>query len=148
MIFDQNIPIEPNNKSIEDMDISSLKVLIAEDNQMNTLLMRKLLAKWNITPDFAGNGSDAVEAFKTNNYDLILMDIHMPIMDGYEASSIIRNYSDTVKSNVPIIALTASVALDVRNKIAEAGINDYVSKPFNPEELRTKLEEIASHKSA
>ena len=145
--LDQNIPIEPNNKSIEDMDISSLKVLIAEDNQMNTLLMRKLLAKWNITPDFAGNGSDAVEAFKTNDYDLILMDIHMPIMDGYEASSIIRNYSDNVKSNVPIIALTASVALDVRNKIAEAGINDYVSKPFSPEELRGKLEEIALHKS-
>ncbi|KQC00395.1 ATP-binding protein [Pedobacter sp. Hv1] len=148
-LFDlnQNIPIEPNNKSIENMDISGLKILIAEDNQMNTLLMRKLLAKWNITPDFASNGADAVEAFKTNDYDLILMDIHMPIMDGYEASRTIRNYGDTVKSAVHIIALTASVALDVRNKITEAGINDYVSKPFNPEELRGKIEEIASHKS-
>ncbi|MCY1246560.1 Response regulator receiver domain protein [compost metagenome] len=71
----------------------------------------------------------------------------MPIMDGYEASSIIRNYDDHAKSTVPIIALTASVALDVRNKIANVGINDYVPKPFNPEELRGKLEEIASHKS-
>lgn len=147
--FSNDSFIESHHSSIEeDMDISNLKVLIAEDNQMNILLMRKLLAKWNITPDFAGNGSEAVEAFKANDYDLILMDIHMPIMDGYEASTIIRNFNDDIKSKVPIIALTASVALDVRNKITSAGINDYVSKPFNPEELRAKLESISAVKGA
>ncbi|RZK55545.1 MAG: response regulator [Pedobacter sp.] len=84
--------------------------------------------------------------FKAKKYDLILMDIHMPLMDGYEATAIIRGDADIERSKVPIIALTASVALDVQNKIAEAGINDFVSKPFNPEELRGKLEDIAGRK--
>lgn len=141
--FNTDPLIEPIYKTVDDMDISNLKILIAEDNQMNTLLMRKLLAKWNIIPDFAVNGSEAIEAFKTKDYDLILMDIHMPIMDGYEASSIIRNYTDNQKAAVPIIALTASVAMDVRNKIADAGINDFISKPFSTEELKGKLEQIA-----
>jgi signal transduction histidine kinase/ActR/RegA family two-component response regulator len=143
-----NLSSQTNLQSVENMDISNLKILIAEDNQMNILLMRKLLAKWNIKPDFAANGSEAVAAFKINNYDLILMDIHMPIMDGYEASKMIRSETDDVKAKIPIIALTASVALDVRNKINQAGINDFVSKPFNPDELRGKLEAIASEKIA
>lgn len=143
-----NLSSQTNLQSVENMDISNLKILIAEDNQMNILLMRKLLAKWNIKPDFAANGSEAVAAFKVNNYDLILMDIHMPIMDGYEASKMIRSETDDVKAKIPIIALTASVALDVRNKINQAGINDFVSKPFNPDELRGKLEAIASEKMA
>ncbi|TCC86676.1 response regulator [Pedobacter frigiditerrae] len=128
------------------MDISNLKILVAEDNPMNTLLMKKLLAKWDIKPDFAANGAEAVDAAKAKGYDLILMDIYMPIMDGYEATAIIRADEDKDKAQVPVIALTASVALDVRNKIAEAGINDFISKPFNQDELREKLEEIASRK--
>ncbi|MES2446120.1 MAG: response regulator [Bacteroidota bacterium] len=126
------------------MNISSLSILVAEDNPMNTLLMKKLLVKWDITPDFAANGEDAVKLFSTNNYDLILMDIHMPILDGFEATALIRNDADQLKAKTPIIALTASVALDAREKIAQAGINDFVSKPFNPDELKEKLEEIAA----
>lgn len=135
--------LQDRSKKINDFDISSLKILIAEDNQINVLLMQKLLAKWNIIPDIVANGLDAVKAFKLLNYNLILMDINMPIMDGYEASTIIRNYSDSVKATIPIIALTASVENDVKNKMAEVGINDFVSKPFNPEILRSKLESIA-----
>lgn len=129
------------------MDISSLKILIAEDNQINTLLMRRMLAKWEITPDFVVDGNEAVEAVKKNSYDLVLMDIHMPIMDGYEAAKTIRNNDDTTKAKIPIIALTASLELDVRNKIDEAGITDFVCKPFNTEEFRAKLEKIMSQKS-
>lgn len=145
--FDTEEHTEPTYKTVEVMDISDLKILIAEDNQMNILLMRKLLAKWNISPDFAENGSEAVEAFKIKDYDLILMDIHMPIMDGYEASTIIRNFTDKEKATIPIIALTASVAMDVRNKIADAGINDFIPKPFSPDELKSKLEQIAFQKA-
>ncbi|RZK35675.1 MAG: response regulator, partial [Pedobacter sp.] len=83
------------------MDISSLNILVAEDNQMNILLMRKLLAKWDIKPDFAANGAEAVDAFKAKKYDLILMDIHMPLMDGYEATAIIRGDADIERSKVP-----------------------------------------------
>jgi signal transduction histidine kinase/CheY-like chemotaxis protein len=142
-VYDFYVEEIQHHKSETDMDISNLKILVAEDNQMNILLMRKLLSKWNITPDFAQNGIEAVEAFKNANYDLILMDIHMPLMDGFEATHIIRNHDDPSKANVQIIALTASVALDVRTKIADAGINNFISKPFNPEELRLKLEHIA-----
>lgn len=128
-------------------DISNLQILVAEDNQINILLMRKLLAKWNIIPDFAENGAEAIAANESKSYDLILMDIHMPIMDGYEAAKAIRSTTDQIKRKVPIIALTASVAVDVRNKITEVGINDFVSKPFSPDELRGKLEMIAVEKS-
>ncbi|RYF20945.1 MAG: response regulator, partial [Flavobacteriales bacterium] len=127
-----------------DPDISMLKILIAEDDQMNILLMRKLLAKWNLQADYVNNGLDAVEAFKNKIYDLILMDIHMPKMDGYEATKIIRKLEDKTKALLPIIALTASVAVDVKNKIDEVGISDFISKPFKPNELRAKLEVIAS----
>jgi signal transduction histidine kinase/CheY-like chemotaxis protein len=130
------------------MDISSLNILVAEDNQMNILLMKKLLAKWDISPDFAANGTEAIDAFKAKDYDLILMDIHMPVMDGYEATAIIRAFENKDRAQVKIIALTASVALDVRNKITEAGIDDFISKPFNQDELRGKLEEIVAKKMA
>lgn len=142
-----NTRTEPSYHNNEDMNLSDLKILIAEDNQMNILLMRKLLSKWNITPDFAENGAKAIAAFEIKDYDVILMDIHMPIMDGYETTKIIRNYPDDKKANVPIIALTASVAMDLRGKITEAGINDFVYKPFNPNELRDKLELIATEKN-
>lgn len=125
------------------MNISNLSILVAEDNPMNSLLMKKLLAKWSIIPDFSSNGVEAVEAFNNKDYDLILMDIHMPLMDGFEATAEIRRHPNLQKANIPIIALTASIALDAREKISNAGINGFVSKPFNPDELREKLEEIA-----
>lgn len=131
----------------EDIDISALRLLIAEDNEMNTLVIKKLLNTWNIHPHFAVNGEEAVMAIENNSYDLVLMDIHMPLMDGYEAARKIRALKDERKANVTIIALTASVALDVRNKVSAAGINDFMSKPFNTAELRRKLEEVVIRKT-
>jgi CheY-like chemotaxis protein len=129
------------------MDISKLNILVAEDNQLNALLIKKLFAKWNIVPDFAVNGAEAVEAFNNKPYDLILMDIHMPIMDGYEATAIIRNNADKAKANVQIIALTASIGLEVKTQIQEANMNDFISKPFDHEELRIRLEALALAKN-
>jgi CheY-like chemotaxis protein len=129
------------------MDISKLKILVAEDNQLNSLLIKKLFAKWDLVPDFAVNGAEAVEAFKNKSYDLILMDIHMPIMDGYQATAMIRSDPDTEKAKVQIVALTASVGADVKTEIQEAGMDDFISKPFNHDELRVKLEHIASEKT-
>lgn len=136
----------PRQAAQNETDISDLAVLVAEDNQMNTLLMKKLLARWQIVPDFAVNGVEALSAIKDKTYDLVLMDIHMPLMDGYEAASAIRNDPNPIKSQIPIIAVTASVSLDVRGKVTKVGMNDFVSKPFKPEELRAKLEEIAIQK--
>lgn len=120
-------------------DITWLNILVAEDNSMNILLMKKLLASWNITADFALNGMEAIEMAKKKFYDIILMDIHMPVMDGYESSANILSFYKNKPRSPYLIALTASVANDIHNKIKLAGLNDYVSKPFNPSELKSKL---------
>ncbi len=126
----------------EEIDISSLRILIAEDNEMNILLMRKLLATWHLQPSIVKNGLEAVKAHEEHTFDLILMDIHMPVMDGYDASIKIRTLTDPDKAGVKIIALTASVAMDAKEKVLSAGIDDFVPKPFNTKELRSKLEKV------
>jgi len=127
-------------------DFSELKVLVAEDNAMNVLLMKKLFQSWGVTADFVINGSEAVEKAKERLFDVILMDIHMPVMDGYEASRhILRFYQD--KAEKPwIIALTASVANDIHGKVSDAGLNDYISKPFNPIDLKSRLGALSNKK--
>ncbi len=88
------------------------------------------------------NGKLAVEAVKHENFDIVLMDIMMPIMDGYEASSNIRNLDDTIKKNIPIVALTAVVTGSVVEACSSAGIDRYLSKPFESEELRDVIVEL------
>jgi signal transduction histidine kinase/CheY-like chemotaxis protein len=125
-----------------DIDISELKILLAEDNMMNILFMEKLLGRWGITPDVAANGLEVLELMAQNYYDLILMDIQMPEMNGYEATIKIRELPDPVKAGIYIIALTASVSDDVHAKVLEAGMNDTLSKPFKPEQLYEKLQHV------
>jgi signal transduction histidine kinase/CheY-like chemotaxis protein len=123
-------------------DLTGLKVLVAEDNPVNVLLLKKLLTKWNIEPVFAENGIVAIEKLTKGKFDVILMDIHMPFMDGYEATNEIRSLTDPVKSSISIIALTASVS-NLEQRIKEVGMNDYIYKPFNSKELYSKLERIS-----
>lgn len=119
----------------EDMKFSPGNVLIVEDNNINMAIVRTFLRKWDLTTDEASNGEEAIDKLKDGNYDLILMDLQMPVMDGYEATRIIRkDYPD-----LPIIALTASALIDTINRAKEAGMNDYISKPFHPAELASKL---------
>ena len=129
-------------------DLTGLRVLVAEDNAMNIALIKKLCLKWNIKPVIAENGKEAVNELRSKAYDVILMDIHMPEMDGFEAAKEIRKMQDSTKSGIPIIALTASVSQDINAKIKEAGMNDYVRKPFNSKELYGKLKKIAQKSAA
>ncbi len=94
--------------------------------------------------DFVVNGREAVDKAEQNLYDVILIDIHMPVMDGYEAAVMIRKLDNKVKANTPIIALTASVNNNVAQKIIDAGMNDYLSKPFNPEHLFKKIKDLTT----
>ncbi|MEO6522349.1 MAG: ATP-binding protein [Mucilaginibacter sp.] len=119
--------------------ISKLQVLIAEDNAVNVMLMKKLFSKWDITPVIAENGERAVELLQYGNFDVILMDLQMPVLDGLEATKIIRKMVDPKKANIPIIALTASALFDIKDKVYNSGMNDYVSKPFKPNELLEKI---------
>ena len=120
---------------------------MAEDNKINQLVARKILGKWNINLDIAEDGVEAVEMVNKNNYDLILMDIHMPNMDGYDATIAIRNMEDNDKRNIPIIALTASAFNTVSEKAIEIGMNDHMGKPFKPIDLFNKISQcLTSHR--
>jgi two-component system, sensor histidine kinase len=119
--------------------LNSLRVLIAEDNPVNVLLMKKLLSKWSIAPTIAENGERAIEILQYGNFDIILMDLQMPVMNGFDAAIEIRKLPDPKKANIPIIALTAAALTDIREQILNAGMNDYVSKPFKPEDLMEKI---------
>ncbi|WP_316834636.1 response regulator [Pedobacter nutrimenti] len=133
----------PPQPEIPENGLSLLKVLVAEDNPVNILVIKKTLERWGIVPVIAENGISAVQKLKEEEFDVILMDLYMPEMDGYEATAAIRKM-DGPKSATPIIALTASVSDNVVEKALEAGMNDYLSKPFSPEHLFKKLQKLTS----
>ncbi|MBK7214146.1 MAG: response regulator [Bacteroidales bacterium] len=119
------------------------KVLLVEDNRINEIIARKLMEEWNLTVDSANSGSEAVRKAKLTQYNLILMDLQMPEMDGYQTTMLIRKLGDEY-SNIPIIALTASSKTDIQEKVIIAGMNDFVLKPFNPQELHIRLKQYLS----
>jgi PAS domain S-box-containing protein len=116
-----------------------IKVLIVEDQIMNKMIMVQFLEKANMTMKVAVNGREAICFMENEKFDLILMDLQMPDMDGYQASLYIRNNLKNKK--IPIIALTAFADADIEDKIKAAGINDYITKPFDPSFLFKKIED-------
>jgi CheY-like chemotaxis protein len=123
--------------------ISGMRVLIVEDEKLNILVLKKILANWGITPDVAMDGQKAIKAVIDHDYDVILMDINMPIMDGFEAAKQIRQLPLPHKTTIPIIAVTASIGAAIEKVDQYPYIDDCLLKPFNPEHLREKLMEIA-----
>ncbi|MFN8357536.1 MAG: PAS domain S-box protein [Spirosomataceae bacterium] len=119
-------------------DLSGCKVLVAEDNIMNQKYISSLLNKWNIDYVIAIDGKKAVEQAQKKHYDIILMDIQMPNMDGYEATITIRNTTNP-NQHTPIIALTASAMLDQKSKTKMVGMDDFITKPFAPSQLLSAL---------
>lgn len=116
----------------------SLNVLLAEDNQINAVLATAIIKRGGHKVHVATNGAEAVEAAKAGGYDLIFMDMHMPEMDGLEASQNIRCLDGAV-SQTPIVALTANAMPSDRNKCLEVGMNDFLAKPFEPEQINEML---------
>ncbi|MBL6449987.1 response regulator [Fulvivirga sp. 29W222] len=123
-----------------------LRVLLVEDNDINRLYALNILKKWQCEVDGAENGYIALERLRTNDYDIILMDIQMPVMDGYEATKNIRKGLKPPKSSIPIIALTANAIKGDNEKCLEVGMNDYLSKPFQPEDLYKVISKFAKEK--
>jgi signal transduction histidine kinase/CheY-like chemotaxis protein len=107
-------------------------ILVVEDNVMNQNLIKHLLTDWSLKFDIVNNGQEAIEAIRKKNYEFILMDIQMPVMDGYTATGIIRN---ELKSNIPIIAMTAHAMAGEREKCLSYGMSEYISKPIRENEL-------------
>ena len=123
-------------------DLKDLKILLVEDNLINqkiTLLTLKPLVH---SIDTASNGKEALDKFGTTNFDLILMDIQMPVMSGLVAAEKIRALESTTNSHVPIIAITANAMIGDKEKCLSAGIDDYISKPFQPAALIDKIKKI------
>ena len=119
-------------------------VLLVEDNIMNQNLMKQILSFFVRDYDLASNGSDAIEKLKLKAYDLILMDIQMPVMDGYSATNLIRKQ---LKLTTPIIAMTAYALEREKEKCISMGMNDYLSKPIKIEELYAVIEKYLKHAS-
>ena len=136
-IFSKNLDLKDSIvwNDYKEENLEGLKVLLVEDNLINIKIAEKILRQWNVSVDTAENGLIAIEKYKSNAYDVILMDLSMPVMDGYEATAIIRN-TDTA---IPIIALTASSSYGYLEKAMQFGINEYIIKPFNPKEINMKL---------
>jgi signal transduction histidine kinase/CheY-like chemotaxis protein/HPt (histidine-containing phosphotransfer) domain-containing protein len=121
--------VEPQFKIISNQPLT---ILLAEDHILNQKLAMTYLRNFGLSVDLAENGMEAVEKFKSTQYDLVLMDIQMPLLDGYHATKQIR---EELKSNVPIIAMTANIMANEREKCLSYGMNDYLSKPFKEIDL-------------
>jgi CheY-like chemotaxis protein len=117
-------------------DNKSISILVVEDMPLNQLLMKTLLDDFGFDRDIAENGQIAVDKLQEKTYDVILMDLQMPIMNGYEATDYIRN---VMKSSIPIIALTADVTTIDLEKCRYVGMNDYIAKPVDEQSLYTKI---------
>ena len=132
----------------ENVDLNGMKILLCEDNEMNQRLVDKIIRKqWKADLDIAPNGKAGFELFKQNEYSIILMDMQMPEMDGFETTRRIRKYRDAKKAQVPIMAMTADALVEERKKCFEAGMNDYLSKPFKQGELLHKILTLTGNES-
>ena len=136
-IESDNVEVILNN------EFKNLKVLVAEDVKLNQLLMKTILDEFNFEWDMADNGKAAVEKLENNSYDIVLMDLQMPIMNGFEATEYIRN---KMNLQIPIIALTADVTTVDLEKCIAVGMNDYISKPIDEKILYNKILDLIKSK--
>jgi CheY-like chemotaxis protein len=122
-------------------DLEGTRILMAEDNPINMLVARRFLLKWKLEVDEAVNGLQALELFRKNNYDLLLIDLEMPEMDGTQAVAEIRK----TNTQIPIIAFTAAVYDNMHDDLLQKGFTDFIPKPFRPEELHRKIMQLTTY---
>ncbi len=150
------IPLEQTNKkeieekkvtyfegNTSDLDLSKVKILVVEDNKINQMITKKILTKMDLNCDIVDNGEEAVERIRANDYNIILMDIHMPGISGIEATKIVRSFD----KELTIFALTAVTIEDKMQEFEEAGFTDIIPKPFKQEEFEKKLYNALANKS-
>ncbi len=143
----QPFRVDSQNSAAEQdkVDFTGKRILLAEDNEMNQLIAVSILEGAGFIVDIAGDGIEAVEKITSaepDHYDVVLMDIQMPRMDGYEASKRIRALDDPIKSNIPIIAVTANAFDEDRKFAMEAGMNGHLAKPYDTPEIMKKLKKV------
>jgi signal transduction histidine kinase/CheY-like chemotaxis protein len=120
-------------------DASVFEILVGEDNVVNQKVMKITLEKFGFKVDIANNGEEVIEALKLKHYDMLFIDCQMPVMDGFEATELIRKTTFLKNKNIPIVALTANAMVGDKEKCLAVGMNDYLSKPLNRDDLVAKL---------
>lgn len=120
-------------------ELSGKRILIAEDNKINFFVANKFLTKWGMIVNHAENGKIALELVENNEFDIVLMDLHMPEMDGIEATEVIRSSDNPEIKNIPIIALTAAILSEHEGRLEGLNLTDYILKPFKPNDLYDKI---------
>ncbi len=121
-----------------DKDLTGLKTLVVDDNEINLFVVEKFLKKAGIDVYKAQSGDEALDALNAQKFDIILMDLNMPVMDGYETAEKIRN-SQSINKETPIIALTAHSAFEAKELIKGTHLDDFITKPFELEDMVDKL---------
>ena len=135
----QNITPQPKEKLGR---FENVNVLVAEDNLINQFVLSKMLTDWGVNVQVVDNGRKLVDKLRQEDFDLILMDTHMPEMNGYQASKMIRFEMDEPKRSIPIISLSAAASDIEQGEAIAAGMDDVLSKPFQPHELHEKMERL------
>lgn len=134
---------ENQHISMEEKDLNGMRILVVEDNKMNQFVARQILQRWKAKVSVAENGEIALELMEQEDFDLVFMDLQMPVMGGYETTTLIRSGERALRNQkVPIIALTADAFFETRQKVASCGMNDFVTKPFDQDELYAKISRL------
>jgi len=116
-----------------------VEILLVDDDEINRLVATTFLRKWDVAVTMATNGLEALDLVRSKKYAMVMMDLHMPEMDGYECTSKIRAMDDEYFKNLPIIVFSASYTIDSKRKAMEYGMTDFMNKPFRHEELQEKI---------
>jgi CheY-like chemotaxis protein len=124
-----------SNQPDNEISVKQLEILLVEDNRVNQAVAVAMLKRMGLSPDVADNGLQAIDKVKSKLYDLILMDLRMPQMDGIEAAARIRSLEEAGRADVPIVALTADAMPEVRDRCFAVGMNDVLVKPVRFETL-------------
>jgi signal transduction histidine kinase/CheY-like chemotaxis protein len=131
-----------NEESLKQLNsLEGIRVLLAEDNPINMLVAKRFLQKWKLIVDEAVNGLDAVEQYNKNHYDLLLIDLEMPEMDGIEVAAHIRQSN----RDIPIVAFTAAVYDNMQADLMNKGFTEFIPKPFRPEDLHKKILQLTAY---
>jgi signal transduction histidine kinase/ActR/RegA family two-component response regulator len=142
-LAEQELPSPASKEQFPDIELR-LRVLVVEDEPINVLVMKKILSKWAILPAVAVNGREAVDMVLKQDFDVVLMDINMPVMDGLEAARTIKALPDPRKATIPVIAVTASIGTAIEQIKNYSYIDDCLLKPFKPSDLLEKLQKLES----
>ncbi len=140
VVSNKTIPQKKTKTKKFNKSLKEIKILVVEDQRINQMVIRQILNKWDNSPKIVSNGQEALDILTKEDFDLICMDLQMPVCDGFEATRKIRNKLVKVRNHdIPIIALSADALPETRQRVLDAGMNDYITKPPDLEELYKKI---------